>query len=232
MRHWNNGTDHRHSKSCCDKSSPARRTMTSAYGKIFTLLAFCGRNHRSPGNSPHKAQRPGALMCSLICGWINDWENNRDAGDLRHHRAHHDVTVMITTHPVGQTIALQRRHNKRSFAIFGHRNGYIVILTKSSSLTALQVVKMTTSGGVSDKNFVTRTRWRRVKTLGQHQVGVNLQSHAQHQLWISTWHIFHEFHKIMPSLSYPVSLVNQNVILVNISHWRLHMAWIMSLMST
>ena len=36
----------------------------------------------------------------------------------------------------------------------------------------------------------TRTRWRRVKTLGQHQVGVNLQSHAQHQLWISTWHIF------------------------------------------
>ena len=74
---------------------------------------------------------------------------------------------------------------------------------------------------------LTRTRWRRVKTLGQHQVGVNLQSHAQHQLWISTWHIFHEFHKIMPSLSYPVSLVNQNVILVNISHWRLHMAWIM-----
>ena len=44
----------------------------------------------------------------------------------------------------------------------------------------------------------TRTRWRRVKTLGQHQVGVNLQSHAQHQLWIPTWHIFHEFHKIMP----------------------------------
>ena len=78
----------------------------------------------------------------------------------------------------------------------------------------------------------TRTRWRRVKTLSQHQVGVNLQSHAQHQLWISTWHIFHEFHKIMPSLSYPVSLVNQNVILVNISHWWLHMAWIMSLMST
>ena len=78
----------------------------------------------------------------------------------------------------------------------------------------------------------TRTRWRRVKTLGRHQVGVNLQSHAQHQLWISTWHIFHEFHKMMPGWSYPVSLVNQNLILVNISHWRLHMAWIMSLMST
>ena len=29
VRHLNNGTDHRHSKSCCDQSSPARRTMTS-----------------------------------------------------------------------------------------------------------------------------------------------------------------------------------------------------------
>ena len=44
----------------------------------------------------------------------------------------------------------------------------------------------------------TRIRWRRVKTLSQHQVGVNLQKYAQHKPWISTWHIFHEFHKIMP----------------------------------
>ena len=27
VRHLNNGTDHRHSKSCCDQSSPARRTI-------------------------------------------------------------------------------------------------------------------------------------------------------------------------------------------------------------
>ena len=29
VRHLNNGTDHRHSKSCCDQSGPARRTMTT-----------------------------------------------------------------------------------------------------------------------------------------------------------------------------------------------------------
>ena len=29
MRHLNNGTDHRHSKSCCDQSSPARRTINT-----------------------------------------------------------------------------------------------------------------------------------------------------------------------------------------------------------
>ena len=50
---------------------------------------------RSPGNSPHKGQWRGALIFSLICTWINGWVNNREAGDLRRHRAHHDVTVMI-----------------------------------------------------------------------------------------------------------------------------------------
>ena len=30
-----------------------------------------------------------ALMFSLICAWINGWVNNREAGDLRRHCAHH-----------------------------------------------------------------------------------------------------------------------------------------------
>ena len=50
--------------------------------------------HRSPMNSPHKAHWRGALMFSLICVWINDWVNNREAGDLRRYRAHCDVSVM------------------------------------------------------------------------------------------------------------------------------------------
>ena len=32
VRHLNNGTDHRHSKSCCDQSSPARRTIIRMHG--------------------------------------------------------------------------------------------------------------------------------------------------------------------------------------------------------
>ena len=51
--------------------------------------------HRSPVNFPHKSQWRGALMFSLICAWINAWVNNREAGDLRHHRANYDVTVML-----------------------------------------------------------------------------------------------------------------------------------------
>ena len=50
--------------------------------------------HRSPVNSPHKGQWRGALMFSLICTRINGWVNNGEAGDLRRHRAHYDVTVL------------------------------------------------------------------------------------------------------------------------------------------
>ena len=49
---------------------------------------------RSAVNSPHKGQRRGALMDSLICAWINGWVNNGKAGDLRRHRAHYDRLMM------------------------------------------------------------------------------------------------------------------------------------------
>ena len=50
--------------------------------------------HQSPVNSLHKGQWRGALMFCLIYAWINGWVNNREAGDLRRHRVHYDVTVM------------------------------------------------------------------------------------------------------------------------------------------
>ena len=54
----------------------------------------CGEIHRWPANSHHKGQWRGALVFSLFCAWIKGWVNNREAGDLRRHRAHYDVTVM------------------------------------------------------------------------------------------------------------------------------------------
>ena len=50
--------------------------------------------HRWPVNFPYIGQWRGALMFSLICVCNNSWVNNGDAGDLRKHRAHYDVTVM------------------------------------------------------------------------------------------------------------------------------------------
>ena len=53
--------------------------------------------HRSPVNSPHKGQWRRALMFPFICFWINGWVNNREAGDLRRHRAHYDVIVISSS---------------------------------------------------------------------------------------------------------------------------------------
>ena len=58
------------------------------------LLAFVRGEFTGPCEFP--AQRPvtQSFDFSLICVWINDWVNNREAGDLRRHRGHYDVTVM------------------------------------------------------------------------------------------------------------------------------------------
>ena len=63
-------------------------------GPFSVLLALCAGNSPFPVNSPHNGQWRGALFFSLICVWINDWVNNREAGDLRCHRGHYDVNVM------------------------------------------------------------------------------------------------------------------------------------------
>ena len=58
------------------------------------LLTLYEGIHWSPVDSLHKCQWPGALMFSLICAWTKGSANNWDAGDLRRHSSHYDVTVM------------------------------------------------------------------------------------------------------------------------------------------
>ena len=60
---------------------------------------FCGE---FTGPGIHKGQWRGALMFPLICVWINGWVNNREAGDLKRHRGHYDVSVLcFAFHKVG-----------------------------------------------------------------------------------------------------------------------------------
>ena len=60
--------------------------MTSSNGNIFRVTGLCA------GNSPVREEN--IKMFSSICARTNGWVNNRDAGYLRRHRAHYDVTVM------------------------------------------------------------------------------------------------------------------------------------------
>ena len=72
--------------------------MTSSMENFPCYWPFVRGIHWSPVNSPHKGQWRTALIISLICAWPNSWVNDHNAGDLRRHRAHHDVTVMEIQH--------------------------------------------------------------------------------------------------------------------------------------
>ena len=68
---------------------------TSSSWNIFRVTGhLCGKFTDRRWISPHKGQWRGSLMFSFICAWINGCVKNREAGDLRCHRTHYDVTVM------------------------------------------------------------------------------------------------------------------------------------------
>ena len=81
------------------------------------LLALCAGNSLVRVNSPHKVQWRGALMFSLIYTPINDWVNNREAGDLRRHSGHYDVNVMII-------MKNKDFRNKLNCGLEGHKKGH------------------------------------------------------------------------------------------------------------
>ena len=83
-------------EAACGDQASIYSMMTSSNGNIFRVTGPL--IHRSPVNSRHKGQWRGALVFSLICVWINGSVNNGEAGDLRRHRAHYDVIVMLEMH--------------------------------------------------------------------------------------------------------------------------------------
>ena len=64
--------------------------MTSSNENISALLALCEGNSPVTGEFP--SQRPVTQSFDVFFDLC--WEKDRDAGDLRRHRAHYDVTVM------------------------------------------------------------------------------------------------------------------------------------------
>ena len=75
-----------------------RVMMTSSTGNVFRVTGpLCGEFTGHQWIPLTKAS--DAELCYFLwCAWINSWEDNRDAGVWRHHRAYHDVTVMLYEH--------------------------------------------------------------------------------------------------------------------------------------
>ena len=65
---------------------------------FYALLAIWAGNSPVTGEFP--AQRPVTRSFDVFFDLrLNEgWVNNREAGDLRRHRAHHDVTIMRYGH--------------------------------------------------------------------------------------------------------------------------------------
>ena len=60
---------------------------------LSALLAICAG--KSPVIDKFSAQSPVTRSFDVFCDLrLNEWWNNREAGDLRRHRADYDVTVM------------------------------------------------------------------------------------------------------------------------------------------
>ena len=102
----------------CHHGRPIRRSrvMTSSNGNIFRVTGpLCGEFN---GNRwiPCTKASDAELWCFFICVWIYGWVNNGEAGDLRRHHTHYDVTVMAPqsvpvikhTRPVLRLIARSR----------------------------------------------------------------------------------------------------------------------------
>ena len=85
------------------------RKKTVEFPVIWDTITLIWRH------SPHKGKWRGVLMFSLTCARINDWVNNGEAGDLRRHRTHYDVIVMVETNlwlaPDGYECFLEGRYN-------------------------------------------------------------------------------------------------------------------------
>ena len=65
-----------------------------AHDDVIKWKHLCGISSVT-GELPSQSQGLRALMFSLICAEKkNGWINNREAGDLRRHRAHYDTIVM------------------------------------------------------------------------------------------------------------------------------------------
>ena len=77
--------------------------------------------HRSPVNSPNKGQWRGAMMFSSICAWINGWVHNREADDLKHHRAHWDVIVISSRPLIGKSFNYFYHLGVRNYSQNGQR---------------------------------------------------------------------------------------------------------------
>ena len=72
--------------------------MYDDYFVVIKIFDFDFDFGNSPITDELTTQRQVTRSFDVFCAWINSWINNRDAGDLRRHHVHYDVTIMEINH--------------------------------------------------------------------------------------------------------------------------------------
>ena len=142
--------------------------MKSSNGNIFCVTGHLYGEFTGPRWIPHTKASDAELWCLFfICVRINGWVNHREAGDLRRYRAHYDVTVMQTQHPVhGQPVSGKHRPRKPSLPHQFDISAHVIynhilcvsIWNKPEVIRAKHVVKSKSIGAYSSTCFSTDTQ--------------------------------------------------------------------------
>ena len=98
-------------------------------------------------------------MLSLICNWTNVSANNQDAGDLRRHRAHYDITVMRISSVIKISFCriLFSGHQNKFCAcldsIYGRVSCHMLVMCKNCSDISWHRLKLNQSKTNCPKNL-------------------------------------------------------------------------------
>ena len=94
--------------------------MTSSNGNIFHVTGpLCGEFTGHRWIPLTKASGTDLWCFFFICAWINGWVNNCEADDLRRHRAHYDVIVMLN---IWGLVCARCRYQGQGQMITSHRH--------------------------------------------------------------------------------------------------------------
>ena len=99
--------------------------MTSSNGNIFCVTGpLCGEFTGHRWLPLTKASDAELWYYLWSQPWINSWVNNREAGDLRRHRAHYDVIVIFL---------------QLTWPLTSHVSDFIATCSLSTSLYAVKI---------------------------------------------------------------------------------------------
>ena len=140
----------------------------------------------------------GALIFSLICAWMNRLVNNSEAGDLRRHRDHYDVIVLLqvfilkTLHSKAvallqwRGVTLEWPHNGQD-SVSNHQPHDCLLRHRSKKTSKLRVT------GLCARNSPGTGKFPAQRASNAENVSIWWRHHDHWGIWITWIHCKHDY---------------------------------------